>query len=93
VHFDPTFDPLVEAVKEATETGVKAAGIDVRLCDIGEAVQEVRLPLLTVLYYVYYYLLPLLIIIIIMMMMMRPPRRASRRRASTCAISAKRCKR
>ena len=28
-------------VKEATETGVAVAGIDVRLCDIGEAVQEV----------------------------------------------------
>ena len=38
---------------EATETGVMAAGID--LCDIGEAVQEVKVPLLTMLYYVYYY--------------------------------------
>jgi len=41
VHFDPQFDPLAEAVKEATNTGLAAAGIDVRLCDIGAAVQEV----------------------------------------------------
>lgn len=41
VHFNPKFDPLVEAVKEATNTGVREAGIDVRLCDIGAAVQEV----------------------------------------------------
>ncbi|GFR45393.1 hypothetical protein Agub_g6774 [Astrephomene gubernaculifera] len=41
VHFNPKFDPLVAAVKDATNTGVKAAGVDVRLCDVGEAVQEV----------------------------------------------------
>lgn len=29
------------AVKEATNTGVREAGIDVRLCDIGSAIQEV----------------------------------------------------
>ncbi|THD23852.1 Methionine aminopeptidase 2 [Fasciola hepatica] len=40
VHFNPKFDTLVEAVKDATNTGIKAAGIDVRLCDIGEAIQE-----------------------------------------------------
>jgi len=40
-HWNPTFDPLVKAVKEATNTGIKAAGIDVRLCDIGEQIQEV----------------------------------------------------
>ena len=39
--FDPTFDPLLETVREATNAGVKAAGIDVRLCEIGEAVEEV----------------------------------------------------
>ena len=39
VHFNPKFDPLAEAVKEATDTGIAAAGIDVRLCDIGAAVQ------------------------------------------------------
>jgi methionine aminopeptidase len=32
----------LQAVKEATNTGVKEAGIDVRLCDIGAAIQEVR---------------------------------------------------
>ena len=41
VSFNPRYDPLLEAVKEATEAGIKAAGIDVRLCDVGEAVQEV----------------------------------------------------
>lgn len=40
VHFNPKFDNLVEAVKDATNTGIKAAGIDVRLCDVGEAIQE-----------------------------------------------------
>jgi methionyl aminopeptidase len=28
-------------VKEATDEGIKQSGIDVRLCDIGEAIQEV----------------------------------------------------
>lgn len=41
VAFNPKFDPLLFAVKEATEAGIKAAGIDVRLCDLGEAIQEV----------------------------------------------------
>lgn len=39
--WDPTYDPLLEAVKAATNTGLKAAGIDVRMCDIGEQIQEV----------------------------------------------------
>ncbi|KNC96080.1 methionine aminopeptidase 2B [Spizellomyces punctatus DAOM BR117] len=39
--FDPQFDPLLAAVKDATNTGIREAGIDVRLCDIGAAVQEV----------------------------------------------------
>ena len=39
--FNPKFDPLVEAVREATETGIRTAGIDVRLCDVGAAIQEV----------------------------------------------------
>lgn len=38
--FDPKYDTLLEAVKAATNTGIKEAGIDVRLTDIGEAVQE-----------------------------------------------------
>jgi methionine aminopeptidase len=41
VAFDPKFDPLLEAVKEATNTGIRAAGIDVQMCEIGEAIQEV----------------------------------------------------
>ena len=41
VAFDPMFDPLLQAVKEATNTGVKAAGIDVQLCEVGEQIQEV----------------------------------------------------
>jgi len=39
--FDHKYDKLLEAVREATETGIKEAGIDVRLCDIGAAIQEV----------------------------------------------------
>jgi methionyl aminopeptidase len=34
---------LLESVKEATDTGIRAAGIDVRLCDIGAQIQEVTL--------------------------------------------------
>ncbi len=41
VSFNPRYDPLLEAVKEATNAGIRAAGIDVRLCDVGESVQEV----------------------------------------------------
>ncbi|XP_047145975.1 uncharacterized protein LOC100199352 isoform X1 [Hydra vulgaris] len=41
VAFNPRYDNLLKAVKEATNTGIKEAGIDVRLCDIGEAIQEV----------------------------------------------------
>ncbi|MDP2437844.1 MAG: type II methionyl aminopeptidase [archaeon] len=41
VSFDPTFDNLLQAVKDATNTGIRAAGIDVRLCDVGAAIQEV----------------------------------------------------
>lgn len=38
--FDPRFDGLKEAVLDATNTGIAAAGIDARLCDIGAAIQE-----------------------------------------------------
>ncbi|RDW60859.1 methionine aminopeptidase 2-2 [Coleophoma cylindrospora] len=38
--FDPMYDNLLEAVREATNTGIKEAGIDVRLGDIGGAIQE-----------------------------------------------------
>lgn len=41
VTFDPKFDPLLAAVKEATNTGVRASGIDVQMCEVGEAIQEV----------------------------------------------------
>ena len=41
VSFNPRYDPLLEAVKQGAKAGIKAAGIDVRLCDVGEAVQEV----------------------------------------------------
>lgn len=36
--FNPKYDKLLEAVKEATNTGIKTAGIDVRLNDVGAAV-------------------------------------------------------
>jgi methionyl aminopeptidase len=39
--FNPRYDPLLQAVREATDEGIKTAGIDVRLCDVGEAIQEV----------------------------------------------------
>ncbi|CAG9863937.1 unnamed protein product [Phyllotreta striolata] len=39
--FNPKYDKLVEAVRDATNTGIRAAGIDVKLCDIGEQIQEV----------------------------------------------------
>ncbi|KAI4090639.1 MAG: hypothetical protein LQ344_004609 [Seirophora lacunosa] len=38
--FDPVYDNLLAAVKDATNTGVREAGIDVRMSDIGAAVQE-----------------------------------------------------
>ncbi|KAI9189038.1 Methionine aminopeptidase 2 [Blastocladiella emersonii ATCC 22665] len=40
VHFDQKYDPLVDAVRDATNTGIREAGIDVRLSDIGAAIQE-----------------------------------------------------
>ncbi|KAG9304935.1 hypothetical protein G9A89_003103 [Geosiphon pyriformis] len=39
--FNPVYDPLKAAVQDATNTGIREAGIDVRLCDIGAAIQEV----------------------------------------------------
>ena len=38
--FNPTYDNLLAAVKDATNTGVREAGIDVRVGDIGAAIQE-----------------------------------------------------
>lgn len=40
VAFDPVFDNLVEASKEATMTGIREAGIDARFDEIGEKIQE-----------------------------------------------------
>lgn len=39
--FNPKYDKLIEAVRDATNTGIKVAGIDVQLCEIGAAIQEV----------------------------------------------------
>ena len=41
VSFDPRFDALLEAVREATEAGIRAAGVDVTLGDVGAQIQEV----------------------------------------------------
>ncbi|CAN0449267.1 unnamed protein product, partial [Laminaria digitata] len=41
VSFDPQFDPLLEAAREATNTGIRHAGIDVPLNEVGAAIQEV----------------------------------------------------
>lgn len=38
---DGKYDTIMQAVKEATYTGIKELGIDVRLNDIGAAIQEV----------------------------------------------------
>jgi len=38
--FDPIYDNLLAAVKDPTNNGDKEAGIDVRMCDIGAAIQE-----------------------------------------------------
>jgi methionine aminopeptidase len=42
-YLNPRYDPLAKAVREATNTGIREAGIDVRLGDIGAAIQEVCL--------------------------------------------------
>ncbi|KAF7592075.1 Methionine aminopeptidase 2 [Aspergillus hancockii] len=41
VAFDHTYDNLLTAVKDATNTGIMHAGIDARMSDIGAAIQEV----------------------------------------------------
>lgn len=40
IAFDHTYDDLLAAVKDATNTGVKTAGIDVRVSDVSAAIQE-----------------------------------------------------
>jgi len=39
--FDQRYDPLLNAVRAATNAGIKEAGIDVRLCEVGAVIQEV----------------------------------------------------
>ncbi|KAK0720711.1 methionine aminopeptidase 2-like protein [Lasiosphaeris hirsuta] len=39
--FNPRYDPLLDAVRAATNAGIKEAGIDVRVGDIGGVIQEV----------------------------------------------------
>jgi len=41
IAFNPIYDNLLQAVKDATNTGIREAGIDVRLGDLGAAIQEV----------------------------------------------------
>ncbi|KNH06716.1 methionyl aminopeptidase 2 like [Perkinsela sp. CCAP 1560/4] len=41
VTFNPVYDELKNAVQAATNAGIKEAGIDVRLCDVGEKINEV----------------------------------------------------
>lgn len=41
LNFEPTWDPLLDAVRAATNAGIKAAGIDARLGEIGASIQEV----------------------------------------------------
>ena len=38
IAFDEKYDNLLKASKEATNTGIKLAGIDMRLCEIGEGI-------------------------------------------------------
>lgn len=40
IAFDPIYDPLIQATQEATNAGIKAAGIDARFGEIGEIIQE-----------------------------------------------------
>lgn len=40
MHWNPKYDKLVEAVKDATNTGIREAGIDAPLCDVGAAIEE-----------------------------------------------------
>ncbi|KAF3905835.1 hypothetical protein AA313_de0206864 [Arthrobotrys entomopaga] len=40
MHFDPIYDNLIAAAKDATNTGIRETGIDVRICDISAAIQE-----------------------------------------------------
>nr|BAN37647.1 methionine aminopeptidase, putative [Entamoeba histolytica] len=39
--WDPALQPILDCSKDATNTGIKNIGVDVRLCDIGDAIEEV----------------------------------------------------
>ncbi|KAM0676905.1 Methionine aminopeptidase 2 [Binucleata daphniae] len=41
VAFNPRYENLLKASKEATEAGIKCLGVDVRVCDIGKVISEV----------------------------------------------------
>ncbi|KAF3519022.1 hypothetical protein DY000_02061843 [Brassica cretica] len=41
VAFNPTYEPLLAASREATYTGIKESGIDARLCDVAASIEEV----------------------------------------------------
>jgi methionyl aminopeptidase len=41
VAFNPIYDNLLKASKEATNEGIKLSGIDARLCEIGGAIEEI----------------------------------------------------
>eukprot|EP00731_Ephydatia_muelleri_P010088 Em0005g674a len=40
VAFNPKYENLLQAVKDGTRAGVMAAGIDARMCEVGEQIQE-----------------------------------------------------
>ena len=39
--WDPKYQTVLDCAKDATNTGIKTMGVDVRLCDIGDAIEEV----------------------------------------------------
>jgi len=40
IAFNPKYDPIIQASKDGTDTGIRAAGIDARFSEIGAAIQE-----------------------------------------------------
>ncbi|KAL0265555.1 UNVERIFIED_CONTAM: hypothetical protein PYX00_011267 [Menopon gallinae] len=43
VCFDPKYEQLLRASRDATEAGIRCLGVDVRVCDIGAEIEEVIL--------------------------------------------------
>ena len=41
IAFDPQFDPLIQATREATYAGIRESGLDARLGEIGGVIEEV----------------------------------------------------